>query len=224
MKNFVIQNWIALLSLGIALSGFALTVWLNRIALVPSFKWFRSKNDNSWKLRILIINMSPRTTLLLSLVLKQKKRSVSDNGYDYDAVEERLQDEQYRLEEQEHKERLAKANHSPYSMEETMENIRYSKISRNHLLDQSKSLLASRTFVSDERESLSNNFDDPVTIFGNSHVDYSYWLDTNDIPDRLVLTFTRLLPIFKKSKSFKIPHIPQEVEQNANVKNQDDEV
>lgn len=189
---------IALAGLIVALASFAWSWWLNRRGIKVSFKWVKSTNDDSIKLAITLSNLSSRTTMINSLSLNSGTSVISDNGYDYIAAETRVREAKLQ----------AERSSSPFGLS-TWNRITppIAVIAKIH---------------PDSPRSDSQNFSEPKALFGNSSLHYTYWLDSKDLPDKLVITSSNFIHHFHKTASFEIPAISNQVNESDNVQDKDD--
>ncbi|NLR32242.1 hypothetical protein [Levilactobacillus tujiorum] len=231
MNTFISQNLISLISLSVAIIAFITTIWLNHIAIHPTFRWIKSENDDSVKLIISITNLSPRTTLITNVVLRSGKSVISDNGYDFDQAETAKNKREAKERRQNHLNRLKELesrhqNHRKSSKIQVpdllnltedndiwAENTRYQEEQMSHFL-------APKKLMQIHNEHSSDNFDVPTALFGNSTVSFSYWLSPSEIPDKVSITFSRALPLMHKTKSFQPPRVPNKQDQRNDIKKQ----
>ncbi|WP_130847728.1 hypothetical protein [Lactiplantibacillus mudanjiangensis] len=63
----------------------------------------------------------------------------------------------------------------------------------------------------------SKNFSEPMALYGNNSIHYTYWLSPEKLPDHLEINSSNFINHFHKKVSFKIPTIPNEIDKSTNV-------
>ena len=217
--QWIIQNITSLISIIIASISAGFTFWLNRIVISPTFKWYKSKNDDSYKLEITLTNLSARATVITSLVLKSGKQIVQDNGYDYDAMEEKLAEEkEKRLAAEKESENVSQRSQA-ITVADFLNGTTHDLTNARLDIPTIKPLVINK--YRDSAETSSYNLVSPTPVFGNSNYVFSYWLSRADLPNKMTITSSKFISGLRKSKSFDIPRIPNEINDNNNIENQD---
>lgn len=215
MKS-LISIAISIVALLVSLSSFFYSWWLNTISVAPNFHWYKSENDDSVKLTINLNNLSPRSTMLVSFDLTQNKRLVSDNGYDYESANDAARDQKFNDLQLVHENRIREIQretrrdfpdlkdiHNPAILAE--EN-RYRKQQEKEVFEPFHNLSALSFNKPTRKES--HNFSSPTALNGNAGLSFSYWLDPNDLPNKLEIRTNRTFKNLRKHQSFVIPRIP----------------
>lgn len=217
------HNLISIISLFIAFSSFLFTFWMNHISLSVQSFWIKSVNDSSQKLIITVTNLSPRTTTLTNLLLKKHGKIIYDNGYNFQKVDDGLKTKLHDHMVETHKQNIDKIEsetptfgQSEFSRQSMLEKERHRYLHEN--MKNFPVLNIPKEPINPEPAKLESvNFTRPQVIFGNHSVEYSYWISSDEIPDKICLTFSRLVLPLHKTKSFKIPAVNDQPNQSTKV-------